>query len=495
MRPVLLRVGIWLWIGYALYAIHGRGQELALDRNVTDRLRYHAVPVAISALYHNWPHDYTAIKSLAFQFQGVPGPLEELITWAVAYKQKPEEAVYFWAADDRGMADYVAWAFRLFGPHTSSLYSFYFVVLGISCVLFLLEAGASAGMTALLVFTLAAVYSAIPVIPLANIHPTVYEPVTLYEPRTIELLSFIATLHLAFAGLVSGHWPRRRIAVAAGQVLVLAFCYQARSSVGWQVLFVVTVGVANLAWRRLQPRSWVPIALVLVAFAGLAAYQRVMYHPRYFQDMGSRTVWHNALMGIGGDPVAGPKYKLGVDDRAVIDAVTVYLRERNDPRLNATWDTQNILASLGSHSDFDWYVYEEAAREFYLRIWREHAGSLARTYLISKPLNLLRTFYTASRADPMEQRIRRQLFFSPVSAWALLLAFPGFVLAWASRPRLAQFVAGVALLFTFSLIPGWAFYAVPLTMMGGYVALSLLCYLCVAAALATISRLVRYSPD
>lgn len=484
----LRRAGVWVWVAYALYAIHGKGQELALDVNVTDRLRYHAVPVAISSLYHDWPHDYTAIKPLAFQFQGVPGPLEELITWAVAYQQKPEDAVYFWAADDRGMADYVAWAFRLFGPHTSSLYSFYFVVLGISCLLFLLEAGGSAGMNALLLFTLAAVYSAIPVIPLANIHPTVYEPVTLYEPRTIEMLSAIATLHLAFAGFVNAQWTRRRVTLAVGQLLVLMFCYQARSSVGWQVVFIVVAGLGNVAWRRFQRPSWVPVALLLLSLVGLSVYQRVMYHPRYFEDMGSRTVWHNALMGIGGDPIAGPKYKLGVDDRAVIDAVTTFLRERNDPRLDATWDTQNILGSLGSHSDFNWHRYEDAARELYFHIWREHASSLLHTYLVTKPSGILATFHAVAKPDAMAQRNLRQLFFNPVSAGALFLAFPGFVLVCASRPRLLPMVLGMAVLFLFSLIPGLAFYAVPLTMMGSYVALASLLYLTIAMVLSAASH-------
>lgn len=482
------RAGVWIWVAYALFAIHGKGKELALDLNVTDRLRFHAVPVAISNLYHDWPHDYTAMKAIAFQFQGVPGTLDDLIAWGVAYQQRPDEAVYFWAADDRGMSDYVEWAFRLFGPHTSSLYSFYFVLLAASCMLLLLEAGASTGMSALLIFTLAGLYSAIPVIPLANISPTVYEPVTLYEPRTIELLSYIATLHLAFAGFVDAQWTRRRLALATAQVLLLAFCYQARSSVGWQVVFILAAGFTNVIWRRFQRPSWVPVVLVLAAFAGLSVYQRVMYHPRYFEDQGSRTVWHNALMGIGGDRIAGPKYKLGVDDRAVIDAVTGYLRQRNDPRLDATWDTLNILGSLGGHSDFDWYQYEEAARDLYLQIWREHAGSLLRTYLIAKPTGILSTFYAVGRADPMEQRNLRQLFFNPVSAGALFLALPGFVLVCASRPRLLPMVLGVAVLFLFSLIPGLAFYAVPLTMMGSYVALASLLYLTIAMVLSAASR-------
>ena len=103
---------------------------------------------------------------------------------------------------------------------------------------------------------------------------------------------------------------------------------------------------------------------------------------------------------------------------------------------------------------------------------------------------LLATFQTAWNADVMAQRNLRQLYFNPVSRWALVLALPGFVLVALARPKLAALAVAVGLLLGFSLIPSLAFDAVPLTMMGVYVSLALLGYVIVAAMCSAASRAV-----
>lgn len=113
---------------------------------------------------------------------------------------------------------------------------------------------------------------------------------------------------------------------------------------------------------------------------------------------------------------------------------------------------------------------------------------LLHTYLVAKPMGILSIFYAVGRPDPMVQRNIHGLFFNPVSAGALFLALPGFVLACVARPRLGALAAGVGVLFLSSLIPGLVFYAVPLTMMGAYVSLALVLYLTVAAGLSAASR-------
>ncbi|MDP1571582.1 MAG: hypothetical protein Q8L86_16430 [Vicinamibacterales bacterium] len=511
---------VWVWVAFCLFSIHGRGLELQLDKNPTDRMRFHAIPVAVSSLYHGWPHDYTAIKPLALPFQGV-GSLDELIEWAVTHEAPPVNDVYFWAADDRGMADYVSWAFRLFGPGLDSLYLFFFVVLGVSSALFLIEARGRPGMSALLVFTLAGLYASLGVIPLANLSETVYAPVTIYEPRTIELLAFIPVLHLAFAGLGRAPWTRGRLAVAALQAGILAWCYLARSSIGWQVGFIILM--ASMLWaasvlreraagRWPAPRDWVRLSrpgvvtllLVVLAFAGLTAYKRVMFHPAYFGEWGVRVVWHNALMAVGSDPVLGPKYKLSVSDADSIQAVLTYLRERNDTRLDPSWDLQTFLNSFGSHVQVDWPLYDEAARDLYFHIWRENPRAMLRLYLVQKPHEAWSTLVGATRAYPMEQRYRHGvgvtrhpmeqrnrhgLFFEPLSAGSLMLALPGLLLVLATRARLGAYAAGAALLFVLALVPGVMFYSVVLTMMGAFVSAAVVLYLVVAGACAFASRI------
>lgn len=490
-------VAVWLWVGYCVFSIHARGLELSLDKNPTDRMRFHAIPVAISSLYHDWPADYTGIRPLSLRFQSA-GPLDELIPWAVAYQQTPADGVYYWAADDRGMADYVIWAFWLFGPSLHSLYLFYFVFLGASCVLFLLEARRRAEMHALLIFTLASMYACLGIIPLANLSPTAFDPVTIYEPRVIEVLSLIPTLHLAFAGLLGSPWTRGRIAIAALQAGLLVWCYLARSSMGWQVGFILVVNFSHLAWSWFRSRRAVPpsppvgrwfnrpgvvgLLLVVAAFTSLAAYQRVVFNAEYFKDWGARVVWHNALMAIGSDPELGQKYKLSVSDVDSITAVLAYLKERNDPRLNPEWTPQSFLNAFGSHGKVDWMLYDQAAKELYLHIWRENPRGMLRLYFHSKPLEILSAFHGVYRRDPMPQRNVRDLFFSPLSAGALILAFPGLLLALATRARIGPIALWVPVLCVLGLVPGVLFYSVVLTMMGAFISVALAIYLLATAA-------------
>ena len=95
-------------------------------------------------------------------------------------------------------------------------------------------------------------------------------------------------------------------------------------------------------------------------FVLMVSYERYAYNPRYFQDMGARTVWHNPLMGLGSNRHLAERYNLGINDGAVVDSVTAYLRSTNDPRLTSSWTKDNVLASLGGHV---YLVYEKAARD------------------------------------------------------------------------------------------------------------------------------------
>jgi hypothetical protein len=152
----LQQVLVCAWAALALAAIYVRGQHLALDRHVSSRLQFHAIPVALSVLYHGRPHDYTAFSSLAISFQASTADAR-----AIASVPPADDKTYYWVADDRGMGDYVIAAFALFGPHPKSLYYAYFVVLACSVVLFLADLGRRAAGNAILLFVLGALYTCV----------------------------------------------------------------------------------------------------------------------------------------------------------------------------------------------------------------------------------------------------------------------------------------------------------------------------------------------
>ena len=489
---------VWIWVGLSLTAIYARGQSLELDRHVANRLRFHAIPVAISVLYHGRPHDYTAFRNLALAFQEA-APLESKIAWAVAYTPVPDESTYYWAADDRGMGDYVLVAFALFGPRVQSLYSFYFLVLGVSVALFLLDLGRHPLMSALLIFTLGALYTCLSVLPVSFIGGGTFEPASLFEPRVIELLSYVATLHLAATMFTDQRWSRGRIAIVAAQAAILAACYHARSSVGWEVVFVLIAGVWCVCWHwygaRRSPAGrsgrmavpW-PAIGVLAAILLVLAYQRVAYNPHYFRDGGGRTIWHNALMGLDANQHLAQKYQLGIDDPVVVKAVRNHLRASGDPRLTDEWTDENILGTLGGHAAFNWFVYEAAARDFYWHIWRVDVRSMVRCYLIDKPALMRTILVNALQRDPTPGGSAKGLSFNPLTGAALLMVAPGFLLAAASGRALRRAIAAMIVLLACSAIPAVLFYPGVHTMMGWFATISLLIYLTLALAAVPVVR-------
>jgi hypothetical protein len=498
---------VWVWVGVSLAAIFLEGQRLGLDRNVPNRLRYHAIPVAIAVLYHGHPHDYTAFKSLAMHFQPSGRPLDPLIEQAVDRQPTANDETYYWVADDRGMADYVIGAFSLFGPRTSSLYFFYFIVLGTSCALFLADAGRHPAMHVVLILVLGALYSCLSVIPFTQAYHPFMEPPSLFEPRVIELLSYIATVHLAFTAFTERPWTPLRIVAAIGQTVLLVACYHARSAIAWQVAFVSIASGASAVWRYVKSNSrlevghgalhagalssLVPCGLVVAGLLTLHVYQRSTYNPRYFSDMGSRTVWHNALMGLGANKRLAATYRLDISDAHVIDAVIRYMRQTHDTRLTPQWSTGALLDSLGNSGAINWFEYEAAARDLYWYIWRVDWPSALQCYLVDKPFEIARLGGRASRAASHTQQVARDIGLSQFSSGAIVIALPALVIILARGLLLWPIAIGCASMLAFSTLPALLAYPVVPTMMGAFAAVSSLAYVTAAGLLALLSPILK----
>jgi len=489
------RLGTCAWIVVALSLIFVRSRSLSLDRNVTDRLKYHAIPVAISVLYHGRVHDYTAYQSIERRFQSPNLTVSEMIARTVDGPAPRDDATYYWAADDRGTADYVIAAFALFGPSTRSLFAFYFLVLASTYALAAVGGRWSPGMAALSIASLAAIYSCLAIFPLANLAVQIERP-ALFEPRAFDLLALMATLHLAFAEWVAPPSTPASMAAVIGQTAIFAFCYHARSSIGWEAAFIIVMNAAAIVRLRRSSgdggRRWRTLAVLIGGLAALSAYQHVTYNKRYFEDMGARTVWHNALMGFTSNTALAATYHLAVSDSAVIDAVIADMGRRHDPHLNDRWTNENIRNSLGGWSAFNWFEYESAARTLYFGIWSRATRDVLRCYLIDKPADIVRTLRSASLSDGRPGRQRQQLYFAPFSPVAFLIAAPALIIlvrhggAW-------RLIPGCLLLFAFSLMPSVFFYSVVLTMMGTFASIAILMYFTTAVVMeAGWVALVRF---
>src|SRR5262249_28989032 len=158
-----------------------------------------------------------------------------------------------------------------------------------------------------------------------------------------------------------------------------------------------------------------PVIILACGFVVLNRYEHATYHPRYFRDMGARTFWHNALMGLGANSKLRTKYHVDIGDYEIIKAVINDMRLVDDPRLTDQWTNENIRNSLGGWSEFNWFDYESAARRFYFRIWWNSPPNVIRCYLFDKPTTVLKEIAHAWRSDDHSERNRNGLYFQPLS--------------------------------------------------------------------------------
>jgi hypothetical protein len=511
MPPPIARIR-FRSLGLALLAlatvglIYADAEACGVLTPVSNRMRYHAIPVALSQLYHGRPHDYTAYRSIALPFQG-DRPLQELIA-EFSQSGAPAEGTYYWAADDRGLSDYVYASFALFGPEVASFGKLYVLLLLISSLLFLVAFWGDTTALALLVFTLCAVDVLIRVLVIgaavSSPEGVVWkEPVGLIESRTFDMLSFVAFLH--FVLFSSKRRPPSAVALVALvlQAVLFVLLYHARSSLGWQVAAVGTAGAvyavrsiirARSAWFVPAATAMIPVLVLAVGLTGLSVWKTRTYHPRYFEEQGARTFWHNALMGFS-HPEIRARYGTTPDDRVIIDLVLRRMRQRNDPRLTAEWDTDTALGSLGGHATFDWVTYERAARETYWFIWARHPAQALSNYLFYKPASVaaeVAQVTCPSTIGGMGEEADAFRYL-PFRWWPLLLVLAaiGFVRREDLRGMMRGSAGVLLLILPFSLIPAVAFYPAIPTMMGFLMTLTLATYLGLAWVMLRVRERVR----
>jgi hypothetical protein len=454
-------------------------RRLGLHQFASTRYRFHAIPVAISTLHNNRPHDYTAMRYMAMRFQNTDENLDDQIRRATAADADIGGGTYFWVADDRGLADYVIAAFWLFGPETVSLSNFYFLLLGLSLTLYTIGFWRT---PAALVLPLCVMATWLGIAQVMQVRlPMQFqngwwgEEIALYESRMFDVLALVSVLHL---GIVAGTGPRlSRLAcvTAAAQAAQLVFLYHARSSIGWQYLALFSLVAMRLCWctaqrtRSVDPPPVTALArplfvagILAVSLVALKQYQRAVYHPDYLHDYGQRTFWHNALMGLAYHPRLRDELPMALcDDRNAAEVVLRRMEER-DPGLDKNqWNWQAALNSLGNHNPFGWDRYEQTARDFYLELWRTRPKQMAKCHTYYKPMDIARQarllasrLWTGTINGRTLELVVGLLLMAPAFASTIVVARRDPEL----RVRLRSLSRVVAFLIPFSLIPGIAFY-------------------------------------
>jgi len=495
-----IRKFLWCNLILALVIFYFVGLQSELDRNVTERTRYHAIPVALSQIHHQRPHDYTGWKEIAIPFQGGE-EIRKIIKRTNEKKTTKNSEAYYWLADDRGSSDLVNLSFRVFGETTRGLYNGYFCLFGISILAAGLGLRKSTGALAMLNMIVIAYGSYLPNINSASgpaFIVTNYR-VHLSETRLFEIMGLVFFLQF-FAGIVFNLKLRLpEILAFLVQGIIFGFLCSCRSSVGWLILCMNFISMSliihviaklilfnkpvnNKSIRKIVWISCTAICL-MIGVKSFQGWHRLMEHPVYLAQGGTRTFYHNALMGLNFHPLFFLKYGLTVpSDSAAIECVNKYLESRKEN----TFDCQVLLNSLGGHGFADWQGYEQASKRFYMELWQKHPMEMLENYLrkmLQAPILARQSMSLKIIKVEHDKKMKLITFWpNPVAAeWVLVLLFPMIIL---SNYKKKLLIVGAYLVFgfIFSLIPSIAFYSGALTMGGASVLIRMIAYLSLCVA-------------
>jgi hypothetical protein len=281
--------------------------------------------------------------------------------------------------NELGYADYVYLAFGVFGLHITSFYYFYFLLLSVSCVLFVLKFRNSPFLLFVLATYLAGLFF------LQNYAQSEGDQLaSLANSRLFDALSLLPAMHVFIA--IWQRLPPRWMTVAtvAGQAAILVFLVSTRTAALWQIAMILVAGIAvtlaSIIPRRFSLRDWKalfcwPCALTFAFLAMHIALIKVTADPQYAEETGTHLIWHSVLSAI---LESSPKLKLLYvgdkaytnNDQIAYDAVLKDLNDRHDASSPiATVDENGEISLELTHSNA---AYDQLARNVSLAIIFNH---------------------------------------------------------------------------------------------------------------------------
>jgi hypothetical protein len=284
-------------------------------------------------------------------------------------------------------ADYVNFSFRLFGLRMSSLYYFYFVLLGISCLAFIAEFRMSPFPMFLLVTYLGGLGF------LQNYAQSKgYWLGTLANSRAFEALSLLPAMHIFLAVWRRASLTWLTLTTVTVQSALLAFVVDCRITARWQVAMIIAAALGLIlveSWRRPPWRlrwgwdSWSGVwaaGVAVCALAGHMAFINFAADARYEGEPKYHVIWHEVLTGLLGSSTELQREYLGKikgagssTDQDGYDAVSYELTKRNDQSSAvAVVENGRIAVDVGR----GWNEYERLARALVFKMAVEHPGEV-----------------------------------------------------------------------------------------------------------------------
>lgn len=350
-------------------------------------LRYwaHAFPSVISHLNHGAAWDFSA-------YQGIQEILvsqqqsKNVIKQASRIENFDRTLVLF-PFDDKGYAELARIAFIIFGEKVSSILKMWFCLFGLSIFLFLIVFRESVWALVLLNFILLGVYAAIFAFPVST------ELGEITNPRAIGMLSIVGVCHFLALLFCGSHYCIRDWIAAILQAGLITFVFFARSSEIWQLLLPITISLfCFIKWPSRRLISLFVISTLLLCFGALQVYQRLIFHPAYFETHGkNRLTWHNIGIGFALHPKLANKYQLEISDGSMFKLVADRAYELGVYEQVFTNQDKVLFNPIK-----DFVHYEKIAKSIVLEMAYNNLLSTIELYVVYKPLVFVKTLLDAS---------------------------------------------------------------------------------------------------
>ena len=302
--------------------------------------------------------------------------------------------------DDLGLTDYYSLAFKTFGYNIAAPFRFYFLLLGLSALLFAFSFRHSKMSMVFLStwsFALALVISSVyfDEIGLATVH----------NQRFLSTLAFLPFVHIALEISANRAISRWNLFSLILQTILLFFAWTIRQSVNWAIISIfLIIGIAayqrkNSWWYQPNFREklkfflkW-PITIFCVIFILVTSLRPIFYDRVYkLEDvLPHRMAWHSAFLGLAVHPQWGmteatKEFKGVSGDTIGIKQDLIYTSQM----LGRNVEESFLISPLTATYKFG--RHEKIMRLSYLKFLAENPGYSLELHLIWKPKRLLEIF-------------------------------------------------------------------------------------------------------
>jgi hypothetical protein len=223
--------------------------------------------------------------------------------------------------DDMGEVDFVKLSFAIFGQNVESMFMMFFVLIGVSAMIFILTFRNNVYALGVLLCTLFALY--------IMLYLTFFDPThnpSFFGMRNSSMLGLVPMWYFTFLLIFPRKLSPALIACALVELAILILAWRIRSSVAWVFMFLfllsAVLGVLRLwppraEWDRRQwvgswlawGRSWPlllrdalrwPVVLVLLGLLANGIYNQQSRHLIYSTDdiIPEHGVWWAAILGL-----------------------------------------------------------------------------------------------------------------------------------------------------------------------------------------------------